>query len=333
MEYFNDFLNKDWDYDFNTHIKNDENCPLECYLHEHINKKESINVLNNLSHMLPYSALTIHCSDINYEFLCNHVKNENNNVTIKNSIPTSRTLDEYNYHMTNPDFWNSFKSKKVLIFQTDSAILQNNILKFMEYDYVGAPWLYNPCNVDDIHIGNGGLSLRNPVICAEICKKYTIPRGFPEDVFFSKNFYYCEHANLPNFNEAMEFSAETIPSIGTFGMHKVYGYNQKYVVNKIFNVSTKKNKSPKILEAKIICDNDIIYSNDNLIKWLNLGIGNDGLFIPKNTIIPYDTNYGLYAGSKKILYIKFFSEITKKLNETFVLLIKNKKVQFDYLIN
>ena len=44
-------------------------------------------------------------------------------------------------------------ANKILIFQTDSCLLKEGIDKFIDYDYIGAPWAhYNN------EVGNGGFS-------------------------------------------------------------------------------------------------------------------------------------------------------------------------------
>lgn len=330
---FNNFLNTKWEPDFSTHVKNDK-AVLECYIHEPFLSDNLLKVIDNVSHMLPNTALKIHCSELNYENIKAHVKTTENNVIIDPTIPKARTLFEYNYHMTNPDFYKSFTSDKVLIFQTDSAVLQNNILKFLHYDYVGAPWPYNPVGVDNIHVGNGGFSLRNPKICADICRKFSIFEGVPEDAYFAKYLYYSENACLPTVEDAKLFSTELYPVTGTFGMHKTYAYNSEFFINKLLNVNTKKIKPPIIMETFVGCEKGPIYTSEKLLNWLKTGIGPEGLYIPKDTIVPYHIeNYGDYSGYKKFLYIKYLSQIDCQIKQCLVMLIQNKQVQFDCLLN
>jgi len=330
---FINFLNSKWEPDFATHVKN-EKAILECYIHEPAVNDNLLKVIDNVSHMLPYSALKIHCSELNHEIIKEHVKKTQNNVIIDPTIPTARTLFEYNYHMTNPDFYRSFTSDKVLIFQTDSAVLQNNILRFLHYDYVGAPWPYNPVGVDNIHIGNGGFSLRNPRICADICRKFSIHEGIPEDAYFAKYFYYTENALLPTVEEAKLFSTELYPVTGTFGMHKTYNYNSEYFINKLLNINTKKINPPIIMEAFVGCEKGPMYTSEKLLNWLKTGIGPEGLYIPKDTVVPYDLkDYSEFVGHKKFLYVKYLSQKDSTIKQALIMLILNKQVQFDNLLN
>ena len=63
-----------------------------------------------------------------------------------------------------------------LVFQTDSMILPANkqiINEFLNYDYVGAPWLVTnyPLTKNSSFIGNGGFSLRRKSKMLEIVEK------------------------------------------------------------------------------------------------------------------------------------------------------------------
>ncbi len=49
-------------------------------------------------------------------------------------------IDEYNKLMKSPEFWQWFHADYVLLFQTDSFILQYGIHEYTRFDYVGAPW-------------------------------------------------------------------------------------------------------------------------------------------------------------------------------------------------
>ena len=60
---------------------------------------------------------------------------------------------------TYPEYWEMLQGDRLLVFQSDSVPCSGSnheIDEFFDYDYVGAPWVYN-----DHEGGNGGLSLRN----------------------------------------------------------------------------------------------------------------------------------------------------------------------------
>ena len=69
----------------------------------------------------------------------------------------TRTL--YARTCTYPEYWEMLQGDRLLVFQSDSVPCSGSnheIDEFFDYDYVGAPWVYN-----DHEGGNGGLSLRN----------------------------------------------------------------------------------------------------------------------------------------------------------------------------
>lgn len=113
-------------------------------------------------------------------------------------------------------FYNAFMSYKyMLIAQTDTYIVDTNyrLSYFLEmnYDYIGAQWAKGPFfkpyttkdrikllfvhNPSEIHVGNGGFSLRNVKKSRELVrmKKYYIAFlwRFNEDLFFSNEAYKC----------------------------------------------------------------------------------------------------------------------------------------------
>jgi hypothetical protein len=112
-----------------------------------------------------------------------------------------------------------------LIFQTDTLLLNDNIDDFINYDYIGSPWskdLQWKKNIfENVHIGNGGLSLRNVDKMIKILETYpnNIMMRFNEDGYFS---YFCvkEKYNIPSIEVAMKFSVETIYYENPCGIHK-----------------------------------------------------------------------------------------------------------------
>lgn len=141
-------------------------------------------------------------------------------ITLVNLNIDNLTREEYsNLLITNRFIYDSIPSETFLIFQTDSMIFsryKNLINYFLKYDYVGAPWPYEPRN-NGHNVGNGGLSLRKKSKMLEIMDKdHNI--SLPEDVFFS----CTTEVNLykPSFDEAKYFSVENIFSKRAFGCHQ-----------------------------------------------------------------------------------------------------------------
>lgn len=157
----------------------------------------------------------------------------------------------YNQLLKDPDFWQSLNYDKVIIFQTDTLLIKPVDIEYFKYDYIGSPWAKNRydshsfpryshtlnrieatiesrvyCNTvpDGLINGNGGLSIRNPKLMAQICIKHAneSPSDEAEDIFFSK--YINSHSYAVAPPEIVEsFSCET-EYRGTCGAHAAWRY-------------------------------------------------------------------------------------------------------------
>lgn len=110
--------------------------------------------------------------------------------------------------------------KYSLIFQTDTLLLNPNIEQFLQYHYVGAPWVHQW--MKGVSVGNGGLSLRNIETMyhiTSICPRDAILPFSNEDVFFG---FWCKmlHLKVPSIESAKQFSVETIFFHNPCGLHK-----------------------------------------------------------------------------------------------------------------
>jgi hypothetical protein len=138
------------------------------------------------------------------------------------------TSIEYSNILCGADFWRILLRvgcQHALIFQIDTVLLKDTIDNYIQYDYVGAPWVVKWLNMD---IGNGGLSLRKVQKMYDIvnqCSRLaTTPFGKRylenEDIYFSFYLTYSEGAKLPSVDVAKTFSVETIYHDDTCGMHQ-----------------------------------------------------------------------------------------------------------------
>jgi hypothetical protein len=135
-----------------------------------------------------------------------------------------RTLLEYNQLLTKPSFWEQLSDyNRVLIIQHDSQLLRPGIEEFLQWDYVGAPWRErSPWARTDRAGGNGGLSLRNPILCRELCWVYPYnPSMGNEDVYFTHNLEMVEGKVAP-YEVCKKFSVETEFALGTLGHHAAH---------------------------------------------------------------------------------------------------------------
>ena len=160
----------------------------------------------------------------------------------------SINIDLYNNLLKSSNFWSSLKAKQVLIFQTDTLLIEPLELAIFNYDYIGAlfsrgksrcisiphfnkemgedgyTWITQKYNEDlssGLLMGNGGLSIRNCEIMKKICSNETSNPNENEDIFFSKHLKKYTK-NLPsNTNIINRFSIEADfhKSVGYHGSH------------------------------------------------------------------------------------------------------------------
>jgi hypothetical protein len=150
------------------------------------------------------------------------------------------TVSQYSILLANLDFWNALIGEKILIYQDDTCIFEDNIDDFLYYDYIGAQF---PTNIfSGTYVGNGGLSLRSKSIMKqiitskhiltveldqdydEIKEKYNNATNkivVPEDIYFCKIMNDYGIGELANLLEANKFSVEYCydSSIYPFGGH------------------------------------------------------------------------------------------------------------------
>lgn len=185
-------------------------------IHNEFVIKNTINSLGNgWGHI-------VFCSKENYDsikIICDEISNDIEIILLEKNI-TSR--DDYNSLLLSKDFWDKIDCEKILIYQTDTFIFKEFDDKFLEFDYLGAPWNDKHADVIkkklgiNVPFGNGGLSLRD----VEFCKK-TLSNDYDsiiykplgndlslieEDLFFS---YYFVKQNKDLGDIVYDFSYES----------------------------------------------------------------------------------------------------------------------------
>jgi hypothetical protein len=221
MRTFTDFKNEPWEHDFRTHPAR---APLEGVLIETRPDPDLRSALTNFSCHLPYAALTILGSKENFKIL-KEIIGPDTNVRIRDlGIEPPFTLAKFNDMLTLPQFWDQFHGDRVLFFMTDTGLRKNDVLRFLKYDWVGAPWHHFPVGDPRVFQGNGALSIRNPKILKIFCQNFQ--RGeLNEDIFFSACMALrFPGAALPTRAEAVKFSMEGTVYPDTFGFHNTHSY-------------------------------------------------------------------------------------------------------------
>ena len=167
-------------------------------------------------------------------------------------VNTHFHIDIYNQILKTPTFWEPMVKNKVdkcLIIQNDGFILQEGVEKFLQYDYVGAPWadvsgneyLKNKVNTD--MVGNGGLSLRNVSKMLHISKTFEQEKKYlffhainvmPEDVYFCKCLKKLENTSMPDASTAGLFSSEEVYNPKSIGVHRLWSYHSTDILCSYF---------------------------------------------------------------------------------------------------
>jgi hypothetical protein len=153
----------------------------------------------------------------------------------------SRKFDIQSYSdlLKSASFWKSYVPHKTcLLIQDDGMLVRPGVERFLEWDYVGAPWtrhaindfMKDYCNPD--FVGNGGLSLRNARVMEAVCSAHEkdafrlfshIPQRLPEDVFFSLYCHKDGHKVCPR-EAATTFAMEQVECMDALGFHKFWPY-------------------------------------------------------------------------------------------------------------
>jgi len=190
-------------------------------------------VLINTIIKLPTWAHTIICGLDNYNSIKKMCKMISPNIRI--IILKLNNIDIYMYNklLFSLYLWNLFTSQKVLIYQEDSIIFKSNINDFIEYDYIGAPWV--EMTNYSYPGGNGGFSLRTVDTMKAVINNYpvfdnnrtiydilndktiTIPGN--EDVYYYNTIMNNSMGKLANLDVSKSFSIEFIYYDDSFGAH------------------------------------------------------------------------------------------------------------------
>jgi hypothetical protein len=133
------------------------------------------------------------------------------------------TISDYSGLFYKPILYDNIPTEIFLIFQTDTVICSKHkelINEFLSYDYVGAPW-------HDENVGNGGLSLRKKSKMLEIVEK--CKNNMNGDTYLNEDMVFSHGCNIidlkkPSFEQAKNFSIETVDNNKSFGIHKAYAY-------------------------------------------------------------------------------------------------------------
>lgn len=151
-------------------------------------------------------------------------------------IPTIKSKDEYSTFIIK-QLSAYVETDYILIIQADGYVLDGSMWtdEFLEYDYIGAPWLYT----DGYNVGNGGFSLRSKKLMDVVRNDNSIKHIFPEDQAICR--LYGDYLQK---DFGMKFAPEHIakrfayelqqPMEPTFGFHGAFHtpYRQMIVIKR-----------------------------------------------------------------------------------------------------
>jgi hypothetical protein len=202
------------------------------------------NFLENLSEN--WNIIIMH-GEKNVDYV-NHIINTElmqykSRIQLQNLHVDNLTIDDYNKLLMSEEFYQSIPTEIFLIFQTDTMICpsqKEKINDFLEYDYVGAPWIDS--NRTDNVGGNGGLSIRRKSKMLEKLRNCENTKNEYEDKYFSNS---CGNLRFPPFEKAKEFAVETTYNNNSFGVHKPWPYLTK---EELHSISQKCNQFDTLIE-------------------------------------------------------------------------------------
>lgn len=175
---------------------------------------------------------TIICGELNYDYIAKMCNQISPNIKIIKLNYNNLSINNYNELLASTEFWNLFIGEKILIYQEDTCIFGNNINDFIQWDYIGAPWIKDDNN-NSLHVGNGGFSLRSKKCMIDVINKINIKNAQynksysdipPEDVYFSKVMIDYNLGKVADFDNAYKFSSEYYTNLYSFGGHCFYIY-------------------------------------------------------------------------------------------------------------
>lgn len=199
---------------------------------------------NNIYKLGSDWSFTIVCGNLNYEYLKSMIKDMRLDIKLIRTYYNNLNQSSYSKLLTSTYFWNLLNGDKILIYQEDSLIFKNNIIDFLEYDYIGAPWPITQ-NDNEKCVGNGGLSLRTKKCMLDTINKISILDTVfnthtleymknsgqtigPEDVYFTLNMIKYNIGVVSNYDVASFFSSELIYNENSLGGHNFWLCTDKW---------------------------------------------------------------------------------------------------------
>ena len=181
------------------------------FYHTNLNTLESISYANCLKILNKYKIILLIPTEIDKE----KIPNVDQVTLLEIPKKNMESVQSYNLMMLSKEFYEHFKQYSyVLIFQLDAFVFCDKLLEFceMDYDYLGAPWVYGlkyltSKKIGAWYVGNGGLSLRRVSAFLDFFKKgLEIDYTINEDAFWSS--CNSDTFHVAPLNVALQFAFE-----------------------------------------------------------------------------------------------------------------------------
>jgi Protein of unknown function (DUF5672) len=290
MSAFAKFKSTRWECDFRTHPRD---APLCGVLVESRDHPDLEYALRNFSCMIPYAALTIFHSTKNLATLLKIVGPDTNIRFIELPEPWGR--HEWIRTSLTPFFWEKLERyERILVFNIDTGIRHNSVLKFLHYDFIGAHWNHFPVGDPKAFQGNGAFSIRNPKLLKEITLRYQCPPEWNEDdIWFVWHMIYKFPGSvLPTRETCAQFSTEGNDISGTMGFHDTEGYTPG--AWRVYELSDGPTR-------RLIDVTSADVDGRDVTALVRLGIGPNGLRIFKETF-PHGKFLTLRTKERKMIF-------------------------------
>jgi len=234
----------------NSYNKNNDLCGL--IIDDRPNEILRFSVLNTLlmtNLKLPIKIYTTKKSLLNTTKLFSDFIDHTQLIEIVTLETNKINIRFYNNLLKSLDLWADLTASKILVFQTDSLIIEPMEYSMFDFDYIGAlfckgksrcirfplfnkesqkeigsTWInqiYNADLIPEVLMGNGGLSIRSRKIMMRICSNETSEPNENEDIFFSR--YIRKYSqNIPGNTKIINrfsIEADFHNSIGYHGSH------------------------------------------------------------------------------------------------------------------
>jgi len=197
-------------------------------------------------------SYTIVCGNLNYATIKEFCDCISPNIKIIKMEYDNININQYNNFFFDLKFWDLFIGKTLLIYQEDSIVFKNNVIDFINYDFIGAPYYMGTTRDFMVpYHSNGGFSIRKKETLIKLLKmdisrvfffnvQWVHPNGEildnpPEDTFFTGAMMRLECMGLiqdikyPNKVDAIRFSTDEIVDSNSFGGHQFWKNDKSWV--------------------------------------------------------------------------------------------------------